>query len=141
MSKDTFGNLKEWGEVLDQLEELKRSRKLQECQKGLVRILRFKNNWRLRESVLESIKDLEEPGDALIEEVVNILADSNVYYEARLLAADALGSLLSAKSNGGGQNRLANGQEIGDRLNALANTPHPAPLQEAISRSIEAIRA
>lgn len=52
MDSDIFGNLMDWGLVLDKLDDLKKSEKLHKHQADLIRILRYRNNWRLRETVL-----------------------------------------------------------------------------------------
>jgi hypothetical protein len=93
MEHDPFGNLKEWTAVLHTLEELDSAGRLAECQKGLIRILRFRGNWRLREEVLKRIGKIVAPSEALIRQVIAIVCDENVYYELRILASQALGQL------------------------------------------------
>lgn len=85
MTNDPFGNLQEWGFVLESLNEIDSSGRLSECQHGLARILRFKGNWRLREEVLERIGGITEPSDELANQVFCIITDENLYYDARIL--------------------------------------------------------
>jgi len=75
MTQDPFGNLREWGPVLELLDELESNGKLAECQRGLVRILRYKGNWRLREEVLKRIGGIPSPSDELAGQVLTILSD------------------------------------------------------------------
>lgn len=41
MNQDIFGDLREWGVVLERLNDLKQSQKLDDYQEGLTRILRY----------------------------------------------------------------------------------------------------
>lgn len=100
MQQDPFGNLTDWGSVLDLLEKLGQNGGLAECQSGLVRILRYKGNWRLREEVLKRVGDIPNPCGELIGQVVSILADDNIYYDARILASEALVQLMKNTRNG-----------------------------------------
>lgn len=94
MQPDPFGNLVDWAEVLDLLTELSENGRLEECQPGLMRILRYKGNWRLREEVLKLLPNLKNPIKQLLFEILAILDDDNTYYDARILAGDALIPLL-----------------------------------------------
>ncbi|MBW2252789.1 MAG: hypothetical protein JRF60_19770 [Deltaproteobacteria bacterium] len=95
MNSDIFDNLMDWGQAMDKLNQLKQSKTLNEHQPGLVRILRYRDNWRLRETVLNYVKDITHPSDDLLTEVLNIVMDENVYYDARIIAVDALASLMN----------------------------------------------
>jgi hypothetical protein len=94
MKQDPFGNLTDWGVVLDKLGALADTDKLFECQPGLIRILRFKGNWRLREEVLKRVGNIQTPSEDLFYQVLSILGDDNVYYDARVIAGEALSSML-----------------------------------------------
>ena len=61
MTQDVFGNLKDWGAVLDKLEDLSRAGALGEHQGALIRILRYNDNWRLREAALDALPMVQEP--------------------------------------------------------------------------------
>ncbi len=50
MKKDPFGNLADYQPVLELVHDLADKGELAECQPGLIRILRYKGNWRLREA-------------------------------------------------------------------------------------------
>lgn len=94
MRPDIFGDLMDWGQVLEMLRELKTSRQLDEHQPGLARILRYRKNWKLMETVLTCSTDISQASDVLITEVLEILAAGDVYLQARVLAARALGHLI-----------------------------------------------
>lgn len=94
VDQDPFGNLNEWGDVIKTLEALSDAGGLERCQSGLVRILRYKGNWRLREEALNKIKDIQTPSRDLLFQLLDLLADDNTYYDVRILAGDALSRLL-----------------------------------------------
>jgi hypothetical protein len=129
MAHDPFGNLQDWWEALALLDELTRSGLLAECQRGLVRILNFKGNWRLREEVLKRLDQIQEPTDELIGQVLSILADDNIYYEARILASSALTHLLK-NSHGSMQRQLH--LKTRKVIEKLCTTPQPLFFEKAL---------
>jgi hypothetical protein len=94
VDQDPFGNLNDWGGVIKILEELSGMDGIERYQAGLVRILRYKGNWRLREEVLKKIKYIQTPSRDLMFRLLDLLADDNIYYDVRILAAEALSQLL-----------------------------------------------
>ena len=128
---DPFGNLREWGPVIDLLDELANSDKLVECQRGLVRILRYKGNWRLREEVLKRIVGIPSPSDELVSQVLTILSDDNIYYEARVLASNALIELLKNSQSSLPQESILEIRTIIEKLN---KSPQPPLLENAIKK-------
>jgi len=100
MEKDPFGNLTDWGPVLDLLNELSENGTISKCQPGLIRILRYKGNWRLREEALKRVNKVENPCDELVLQISSLLADDNLYYDARILAGNALVQLSQNAENG-----------------------------------------
>lgn len=94
VDQDPFGNLNEWGNVIKTLEALSDIDGLERCQPGLVRILKYKGNWRLREEALNKIKYIQAPSRDLLFQLLDLLADDNIYYDVRILAGDALSRLL-----------------------------------------------
>ncbi|BDD88809.1 hypothetical protein [Desulfofustis limnaeus] len=94
MKADPFGNLIDWGPVMQLIEELTEAGRLDECQPGLARILGFKGNWRLREETLKRVQLLHNPSEQVIRQVIKIMGDNNTYFEMRILACASLGALL-----------------------------------------------
>ena len=86
METINFGNLMDWGQVVEKLKELKKEKRLDDCQEEFIRVLRYPNNWRLREMVLEYIKDVQNPIDDLLLCTLNIMIDNKIYYDYRILA-------------------------------------------------------
>ncbi len=97
MTQDPFGNLQDWRQALDHLNDVFESGRAEDCQRGLIRMLRYKGNWRLREEALKRIENIEKPKDELIREVLAILEDDNIYYEARIMACRCLIKILYKK--------------------------------------------
>ncbi|UCC72577.1 MAG: hypothetical protein JSV86_19805 [Gemmatimonadota bacterium] len=92
---DSFGNLVEWGRVLEEIGRLGINRELDEHQEGLVRILRYRANWRLREAALKAVTEMDAPREALLSAVLEIMMDESLYHEVRVLAAEALAAGLA----------------------------------------------
>ncbi len=126
MEKDIFGNLYDWSDVLNQIEELRLSFSLDKHQPGLVRILRYPNNWKLRETVLDCIKELKRPDDSIIDVVLDIVMNDTVYYEQRILAADSLVQL--CRKNEKARKKFV--EEVGK----LFDVPHPPAFHKALNR-------
>ena len=123
MTDDPFGNLRDWGPVLELLDELANSGKLAECQHGLVRILRYKGNWRLREEVLKRIGGIPSPSNELVGQALTIFADDNIYYDARILAGDALIQLLKNSQGSLLQDFIPEIRKVIDKLSKLPQPP------------------
>lgn len=138
MQNDPFGNLVDWGEALERFEDLADSGRLAECQRGLIRILRFKGNWRLREEVLKRVGEIQRPTKELVSEVLSILADDNVYYDARVMAGEALIDLLK-NVHAGQADEIAWG--IRKVVEKLMHTIHPPFFDNALGRLHEELLA
>jgi hypothetical protein len=131
MKHDPFGNLTDWGMVLNVFEEMAKNGQLAECQPGLIRILRFKGNWRLREEVLKRIRKLEIPSEDLILQVLSILSDDNIYYDARVIAGDTLLEMLP-NVQADAYDKLANATR--KTVEKLKRTPQPPFFDDALDR-------
>jgi len=142
MDERSFGNLREWGGVLEKMEALARSGKLGDHQEELIRVLRFNDNWRLREAALSALPKIQEPTPALLDEALAIMMRDDLYYDVRILAADALGKTLRKDSpvdrRGGEKTREAIGRVL-EGMNRLLNGPQPPILHKALQESRERI--
>ena len=58
MNLKNFGELKAWGEILEKLNHLIRSNKLDAHPFRVIRILKHRGNERLRETVLDPLKKI-----------------------------------------------------------------------------------
>jgi len=137
---DIFGNLTDWGQVIETLDRLKELKQLDRNQDGLTRVLRYHDNWQLRETVFKHIVHLAEPTEELVHEVINITMDEDIYLDMRILAVDALSHLipLCIKRDGiKGHNHV----EIAiENVNKLLNSPQPPIFHEAVTRALKTIK-
>ena len=131
MKNDPFGNLTDWGPVLTLLKDLGEKGELAACQPGLARILRYRGNWRLREEVLKQAGQIKKPSADLFRQVLAILNDDNIYFDARILATSALIHLLQNTHNGF-RNQLA--KETRKVVERLTATPQPPFLEDSLKR-------
>ncbi len=122
MKKDPFGNLADYQPVLELVHDLADKGELAECQPGLIRILRYKGNWRLREAVLKRVGEIQTPSEDLVSQVLSILADDNIYYDARILAGHALIQLLKSLRDGFCDGINTEAQKVTAKLRS---TPQP----------------
>jgi len=134
---DIFGNLREWGKVLEILESLNKSQELDEHQSGLARILRYRRNWRLLERVLAYGQDIDRSTDEFFGEVFQVMSDPDLYPEARILAIKAWECMVIK--------RLKKGRKSDDvsqicRMVEGLDGSGPPIFQEALSTSLESIR-
>jgi hypothetical protein len=131
MKNDPFGNLMDWGLVLDILDELADGGELTKCQPGLIRILKYKGNWQLREEVLKRTGEVQNPSDDLILQLISILDDDNIYYDARILAGNALIQLLKNLPDNFSNEMSAAIQKV---IGTLRKTPQPPFFDNALKR-------
>ncbi len=131
MKQDPFGDLNNWEAVLDILDELANAGKLPECQAGLIRILKHKGNWRLREEVLKRVGEIQRPSHQLIHQVLSILDDDNTYYDARILAGDALIQMLKNRQDDFGGKIIMSIRNVTERLKMI---PHPSIFENAVKK-------
>lgn len=139
MAGDIFGNLEDWGRVVEQLDRLTREGALDPHQPGLVRLLRFEGNWRLREAALEAARHVREPAEALVAEVLRRMMDESLYYEARAPAAEALAALVAAGRRAPGQRHRALEARVLEQMHALLDGPGPPVLHQAVRRVLPTI--
>ena len=139
MKEDTFGNLDEWGHVLERLHELKRSGELDKHQEALARLLRYRDNWRLREKALEYTHDIENPTEELLVEIVHIMTGDDVYLEARALAAKALGHLIPRRKASSDKNSEFDRTRLVSHMINILESERPPYLRAAVAKSLAAL--
>ena len=131
MKHDPFGNLSDWGSVLEIFKELADTSQLADCQPGLIRILLYKGNWQLREEVLKRVGEIQTPSNELVFQILAILDNDNIYYDVRILAGDALIQLLKSVQDDlcGEMNN-----EVRKTIEKLRRTPHPPFFDKTLNR-------
>lgn len=135
MSYDMFGDLQDWGRVLDQVQKMRADGALDEHQQGLARIARYPFNWQLRQAGLRAIAELKRPCDEVIQVSVQVMMDEKNDLETRILAGHAVCGVL----------RIGNGT-LSERTRAEAATsirdllaqPQP-PVLHAFARGWEEV--
>jgi len=140
LDTDTFGNLDDWGKVLKTLEDLKKKKKLDKHQSGLARILRDGQNWRLLERVLEYGKEINQPADEFLAEVTDIMANRNIYLDARILAAEVLDSLVPRRSTNSRNDGIFSKTLLIRKMVDILNSSEPPIFHELIANSLEVIK-
>jgi hypothetical protein len=140
VDSNIFGDLTDWGQVIEMLDQLKELEQLDRHQDGLTRILRYRDNWRLREIVLKHIVHLAEPTEELVHEVMNITMDEDTYLDMRILAFDALSNLIPLcirRNDTKGRNLIENAIES---MNKLLDSPQPPIFHEVVSKTLNMVK-
>ena len=143
MGKCIFDNLRDWGIVLEKLEELSKTKDLGNHQEELIRLLRFNDNWRLREAAIESLHAIEAPSFELIREVFRLVMREDLYYDVRILAADGLEKLfinLLQDKKVDDENAIPLTSEIIDGMERCLASPQPPIFYNALQKSLEQIK-
>ena len=143
MGKYIFDNLEDWGIVLEKLEELSKSKDLGNHQDELIRLLRFNDNWRLREAAIESLHAIEAPSFELIREVFRLVMREDLYYDVRILATDGLEKLfinLLQEKKADVENTIPLVSEITDGMERCLASPQPPIFYNALQKSLEQIK-
>ncbi len=143
MENNIFGNLTDWGIVLDKLKKLSDSRELDNYQDELIRLLRFDQNWRLREAAIESLHNIDNPNLNLAREVISLINRKDLYYDARILATDSLGKLTTTIVNNRAFDKDILKQfvmEIIKNIEALLDSPEPPIFHDALQNSMNQIK-
>ncbi len=135
----TLGNLMDWDLVVEKLEGLKKENGLDDCQEELIRILRYPDNWRLREMALEYIGYVQNPTENLMLSTLNIMTDNTVYYEARILAASALVELAERETDVLNGSKTITREAIIENMESILSSTHPPLLQECIKKCLTRI--
>jgi len=134
MKSDIFGNLMEWGGVLEKLGQLRDSKTLDNHQAGLVRILRYPHNWRLREAALRAIREVNHPTEALLRETLNLALNEEVYVEARTMAVHTLADLMIKDRRIRSKNEITARSRVLEKMECLMSDTHSPLLRDGIER-------
>jgi len=143
MENYIFGNLNDWGKVLDKLEKLSESKELDNCQDELIRLLRFDQNWRLREAAIESLPYVENPELNLAREVNALTKRKDLYYDVRILATDGLEKLTTKiiKTKAFDKDLLKQFvRSIINDMDDLLASPEPPKFHDALQNSMNQIK-
>jgi hypothetical protein len=134
MQIDVFGDLRDWGRVLDDLEGLREQDRLSEHQAGLARLIRYRDNWRLQQEALRSIPDIDAPSPLLLEAALLVLTDPETLLENRVYAAEALSSMLA--TDGSSDHAVLDRDIAVEAIQAVLDRGCPPILQGVLQKSI-----
>jgi hypothetical protein len=134
MQRCILGDLQDWGHVLERLEELGRSGQLEQHQEVLIGLLRRDDNWRLREAALESVQAIRQPTEPLVREVSGIMMNRGLYFQARVLAAEALGACLKRLADSSGSAAMRIRHDVREQMHALLASHDVPLLHQAVRR-------
>jgi hypothetical protein len=99
MRGNPFENFRDWGAVLEELEQRTEAGGLDEIQPVLVRLIRYRDNWRLREEGMRAAAKVTQPCPELVRALLAVAADAELYVDARILAARGLAALVPLHSS------------------------------------------
>lgn len=134
MATDVFGDLQEWGQVLVTLDKIKTSRTLDDHQHGLARLVRYKGNWRLQGAALRCAAEVSCPSDILIADTLNTMVSGETPLPLRILAADALGSLVPKYTADG--NSEFDIERVRETMQAVADRPQAPIFAQALEQAL-----
>ncbi len=138
MNCDVFGDLQDWGRVLDRIGKLREDGTLDDHQSGLARVARYPSNWQLRKAALRAIAELKRPGDEIARVAVQILLDDDGDLETRILAGNALRGALN--NSGGATISGCARSEVAQSIRTLLEKPQPPMLRTSARRWEESLR-
>lgn len=107
---------------------MKESGRLDENQRGLARLLRYRFNWQVRQSALRAVRQLKRPSKEIFGVLLSIVADENCELETRLLACEAVRHILDSGYVQGDAERAAAARCAGK----LLRVPQPPLLEDAV---------
>ncbi len=126
---DTFGDLREWGRVLKEIELLGLAGQLDEHEEGLTRVLRYRYNWQLRQAALRAVSHLKSPSKDLFNVLIGIVTDDYGDMETRLLACNAVRDLIRTERLSGAGDLESEATQC---ANEMLRIPQPPVLRKAI---------
>jgi len=135
---DIFGDLREWGQVLKQIEQLRLAGQLDEHQEGLTRVLRYRYNWQLRQAALRAVPDLKRPSKDLFDVLIGMETDEYCDLETRLLACDAVRHSIRQRREQGEPDQL-DARAI-ERVEKFLSVPQPPVLRAALEPALALLR-
>lgn len=134
MSEDIFAH-RDWSEVLRQIEQLAKDRKLDDHQAELIRLAATPGNWQLRHAALRAMAQLVRPSDDALDTALRVVLDDRSDLETRILAGEALVSALNLV---GGLDEKRT--YMVDSLERLLHFPQPPVLHRSVRGWLDTVR-
>lgn len=133
-------NHRDWRIAIDKLLELKNAFILDDHQQYLCRILRQDGDWRLKERTLEFATEIRKPTNDLIEEICAVMTNRNTSINARILAADALRTLVPRNIRQTMDYPKFRGTSVIRIMKDTLKAPEVPALHEAVTRALRTIQ-
>lgn len=130
MQPDPFADLQKWESVLEHVGRLADADRLDDHQPDLIRTLAYHGNWRLREETLRKSFAIQKPSEAMIQQVLRIIVDENLYYEVRTLACLLMVDLLHKV----GSQYTTTQKTIQQMTQKLLSIPQPSIFADALKK-------
>ncbi len=130
-----FGNLTDWGSTLEKLQDLMERGELDNHQDELIRLLRFDDNWRLREAAVDATSSLTIPQIDTVRQIAKLIQRDDLYYNIRIMAAEALLNLIPLIiKNNGKDNEVVRFfiNETSLEMTRLLSSPEPPIFHDAL---------
>lgn len=124
MQGDPFGDFDNQEAVLRQLDEQAEKGGLGAVQEGLARLIGGAN-WQIRTKALTSARTIVSPKPVLLKAILDVALDDEAYTDSRILAVQALGTLVPRRSPAVGGNGLEPQVVINALQAQLATTEAP----------------
>lgn len=128
---DIFGDLRNWGQILKQIELLRLAGQLDEHDEGLTRILRYRYNWQLRQAAIRAVPELRNLSKDLFVVLLGIVTDEYCDFETRLLACNAVRDSIRRHHQREPGELQAHAAECAD---GILGTPQPPVLRKAVEQ-------
>lgn len=129
---DIFGDLRNWGQILKQIELLRLAGQLDEHEEGLTRVLKYRYNWQLRQAAIRAVPELRNVPKDLFDVLLDLVTDNYCDFETRLIACNAVRDSLRRRHNRREPGDLhAQAAECAD---GILGTPQPPVLRKAVEQ-------
>jgi hypothetical protein len=139
MKGDPFGNLMDWGQALERLQEMEEEGALDQAQPGLIRLILYPLNWQVRHRALIAARKVTEPNAQLMVTIADVMADPGCYTDTRVLAAKALGEF----ADHGAMADSSESTDVSELLGVLTtilNSPEAPILHRAVDEVVSKIK-
>lgn len=129
---DIFGDLREWGRVLDQLARVTSAGRLDQHEEGLTRLLRYRYNWQIRQAAIHAVPKLDRPSKEVIDVLIRIVTDEFCDLETRILACDAVRESIHRRRLLSDSSEFE--AEAARQASEILRTPQPPALRKAVEQ-------
>ena len=139
MRQSLDARLADWRRMTARMEQLKASGGLGEAEFEMIAVLKFSSNVLLREQVLLQARHILAPSEGLVNALLDVVCNRQLFVDERTLAAQALGFLVPRLDSEVGDEQAKS--EMIRRLTQTLDLPEAEVFRQAVTRVIAGIRA